>query len=206
MDDTIATNLYKKLKVGAIEPISSMTDEQAQAIYNDEQETLPVNLDDLPDTFDDETASNLMKRITKYGTTAKKPSTGITGASSGAYTGNIGKLRKPQRLPVQGKISQEYGVPVGYEKSGRHGGVDIAVPNGTPIPDEGGEVIDAGSRGGYGNSVMVRGQDGVIRRYSHLSTMNVKAGDKIPSGYIIGKSGNTGFSTNPHLDYREYQP
>ena len=132
-------------------------------------------------------------------------SSGYSGASSGVTTG-LGKQIAPTKYPIQGRVSQEYGAKVDYEKSGFHGGVDIAVPEGTPIPDPvGGEVIGVESKStGYGKSIIVRGEDGKTRRYSHLSSFKVNVGNKIKAGQVIGLSGNTGKSTGGHLDYREY--
>lgn len=122
------------------------------------------------------------------------------------YEGNIGSAIKPTKLPIEGRISQEYGVPVDYEASGRHGGTDIAVPAGTPVPEvAGGEVLEAGNNGAWGNTILVKGNDGITRRYSHLSEINVKKGQTIDSGVIVGKVGSTGRSSGNHLDFRTYQ-
>lgn len=126
-------------------------------------------------------------------------------SSTQPYTGNIGNAIKPDKLPIEGRISQEYGVPVDYEASKKHGGVDIAVPAGTPVPEvAGGEVLEAGNNGAWGNTVLIKGNDEITRRYSHLSEINVKKGQTIDGGVIVGKVGSTGRSSGNHLDFRTY--
>lgn len=159
----------------------------------------------VPDEIPIGQVSKYLPYIRKMGQSGATTSASA-GSSSGVTTG-FGTQTKPSKLPIEGRISQEYGVPVNYEKSGFHGGTDIAIPEGTPIPDlAGGEVIGVEDRNtGYGKSIIVRGSDGITRRYSHLSGFKTKVGDKIKPNTIIGLSGSTGKSTGPHLDYREYK-
>ena len=147
-----------------------------------------------------------IRKMARSGASASGASSGYANSSAGVTTG-FGRQVKPSSLPLDGRISQEYGVPVNYEKSGFHGGVDIALPEGTAIPDPvGGEVIGVESKNtGYGKSIIVRGEDGITRRYSHLSAFKAGVGDKIKAGQVIGLVGSTGKSTGNHLDYREYQ-
>lgn len=161
-----------------------------------------IDMDNLPDELNPDQADQLLKQVGIFGMTQKRATQGTTGA-----TGNYGTPGGPQDLPIEGRISQGYGVPVNYEKSGKHGGIDIAVAEGTPIPDRhGGEVVGVeNSSGGYGISVLVKGGDGVTRRYSHLSAPSVRVGQPVKPNEVIGLSGNTGNSTGPHLDYREYR-
>jgi murein DD-endopeptidase MepM/ murein hydrolase activator NlpD len=102
-----------------------------------------------------------------------------------------------------GYVTQGYGVPVDYEAGGKHRGIDIGAPLGTPIPEKRGGTVIAVQRSnsGYGNSIMVKGDDGKIRHYSHLNKINVNQGDQIAAGFIIGEVGSTGYSTGSHLDY-----
>jgi murein DD-endopeptidase MepM/ murein hydrolase activator NlpD len=85
------------------------------------------------------------------------------------------------------------------ERGMRHGrmhqGMDIAVPKNTPLAaHEEGEVVFAGTQRGYGNRVEVKTKDGRILAYSHLNSINVKPGQKVSAGEIVGLSGNTGTS------------
>lgn len=83
-----------------------------------------------------------------------------------------------------------------------HSGVDFGVTSGTPVRATGaGKVVRAGRNGGYGNMVEIRHANGLYSRYAHLSRILVKAGQAVTAGAVIGKSGNTGRSTGPHLHY-----
>ncbi len=83
-----------------------------------------------------------------------------------------------------------------------HDGIDIASPSGTSIKSpSGGKVIFAGRSGGYGNLLVVRHGYGVTTLYAHLSKINVKAGETVKRGDIIGEVGTSGASTGPHLHY-----
>ncbi|WP_370318958.1 M23 family metallopeptidase [Oricola sp.] len=91
-------------------------------------------------------------------------------------------------------------------RSAFHSGIDFAVPSGTPVRATGaGTVIKAGRNGGYGNMVEIRHPNGLTTRYAHMSRILVKTGQKVAVGTIVGKSGNTGRSTGPHLHYEVRQ-
>lgn len=100
--------------------------------------------------------------------------------------------------PLQGVISSPYG-----ERWGKmHEGIDIAVPEGTPvIAAECGRVIYAGDGGTYGNLVRIDHGYGIVTAYAHLGTINVKAGQSVGANTQIALSGNTGRSTGPHLHF-----
>lgn len=85
--------------------------------------------------------------------------------------------------------------------SSKHMRVDFGFPHGTKVPAQtSGSVTHAGPLGGYGNVVKVKsGELEVI--YAHLASWAKKVKDNVLEGDIIGKSGNTGNSTGPHLHY-----
>lgn len=86
-----------------------------------------------------------------------------------------------------------------------HQGVDIAMPQGTPVKAiADGRVITAGSGGGYGNYVRIIHTDGRSSLYAHLDKIFVKAGDMVKAGQQIGTVGMTGVSTGPHLHLEIY--
>ena len=64
-----------------------------------------------------------------------------------------------------------------------------------------GKVTIAGRDGGYGNMVEIDHGNGLATRYGHLSEIDVKVGQTVRIGEIIGKIGSTGRSTGPHLHY-----
>ncbi len=86
--------------------------------------------------------------------------------------------------------------------STNHDGIDIAVPEGTPVRAAlSGKVTSAGPNGGYGNYVAIQHDGGLLTFYAHLSTIGVRVGQKVERGQQIAKSGNTGTSTGPHLHF-----
>jgi murein DD-endopeptidase MepM/ murein hydrolase activator NlpD len=109
---------------------------------------------------------------------------------------------KRDRMPVKGQITSAFGNrrdPIkGVHR--HHDGMDIAAPEGTPIRSiRGGEVSFSGKRGGYGNVVIVDHGKGLTTRYAHCRDLNVKTGDRVYPGTILGTVGSTGRSTGPHL-------
>lgn len=84
-----------------------------------------------------------------------------------------------------------------------HSGIDFTAPIGTPIQATGnGRVIKAEyDRVGYGNHVIIDHGFGYTTLYGHMSQILVKEGQEITKGQTIGKIGNTGTSTGPHLHY-----
>jgi murein DD-endopeptidase MepM/ murein hydrolase activator NlpD len=64
-----------------------------------------------------------------------------------------------------------------------------------------GTVTAAGWSGGYGRAVDIDHGNGLSTRYGHLSSIDVRVGQSIKTGQIIGKVGSTGRSTGPHLHY-----
>lgn len=81
-----------------------------------------------------------------------------------------------------------------------HHGVDIGAKEGTPVTAaQGGQVVFAGERGGYGNTVEILSPTGEKIRYAHLSAIAVQKGDAIGAGAQIGAVGSTGRSTGAHL-------
>jgi murein DD-endopeptidase MepM/ murein hydrolase activator NlpD len=83
-----------------------------------------------------------------------------------------------------------------------HNGIDIIADIGTPIYAPGsGKVTFVGRKGGYGLTIEIDHGFGYNTIYAHLSKTNVKVGKYIKRGELIGKTGNTGLSSGPHLHY-----
>jgi murein DD-endopeptidase MepM/ murein hydrolase activator NlpD len=107
-------------------------------------------------------------------------------------------------MPPENEMSSGFGLrrdPF-KRRPAMHAGVDFRGPVGSPVKSTApGVVIKAGWNGGYGKLVEVRHENGVTSRYAHLSIILVRAGQKVEAGDILGKLGNTGRSTGPHLHY-----
>jgi murein DD-endopeptidase MepM/ murein hydrolase activator NlpD len=83
-----------------------------------------------------------------------------------------------------------------------HKGVDVRAAYGQQIPAvANGTVVSAGPAGGYGLSVVIEHGSGIRTRYAHLSEVKVKAGEAVSRGQDIGRVGNSGRSTGPHLHF-----
>ena len=85
-----------------------------------------------------------------------------------------------------------------------HTGVDYAAPIGTPIrATASGRITSLGWSGGYGNTVVIEHGNAVRTLYAHLSRFrtNMKAGQRVEQGEVIGYVGKSGLATGPHLHY-----
>jgi murein DD-endopeptidase MepM/ murein hydrolase activator NlpD len=100
--------------------------------------------------------------------------------------------------PVNAPITS----PFGWRWGRMHEGVDLAVPNGTPVvAAKAGVVIVAGWMGGYGNLVVVDHGGGVATAYGHNTSVTVSVGQFVEQGQLIAYSGSTGHSTGPHVHF-----
>ncbi len=110
----------------------------------------------------------------------------------------------PLVRPVGGIVTSPYGRRRILNKKPRnhHGGVDFRAAVGTPVKAAlPGRVVLTGDHYYAGKSVYVDSGGGVISHYFHLDSIAVSEGDVISPGKTIGKSGNTGRSTGPHLHF-----
>ncbi|MCL5072449.1 MAG: M23 family metallopeptidase [Actinobacteria bacterium] len=106
--------------------------------------------------------------------------------------------------PVAGFLSSGFGMRIHpiLRVPRLHAGIDIVARNGTPIKAaDGGQVIQAEYSRSYGYYVLIYHGGGFATRYSHLSGLNVSAGQLVERGQVIGFLGSTGYSTGPHLDF-----
>lgn len=90
-----------------------------------------------------------------------------------------------------------------YRNLFEHSGVDFGVKEGTPVKAaEAGYVAQVGiGTKWYGNYIMIIHNNNLSTLYAHLSSVNVKADEYVGQGQLIGLSGNTGFSSGPHLHF-----
>lgn len=84
-----------------------------------------------------------------------------------------------------------------------HRGTDYAAPHGTPIwSTANGTVIASGYTAGNGNYVKVKHNETYTTQYLHMSKRNVRVGQRVKQGDVIGFVGSTGLATGPHVCYR----
>ena len=106
--------------------------------------------------------------------------------------------------PVAGPLSSKFGVRRFFngEERNPHSGLDFAVPAGTPIKaPAAGKVILTGNYFFNGNTVFVDHGQGFISMFCHMSKIDVKVGDTVPRGGVVGKVGSTGRATGPHMHW-----
>lgn len=109
-----------------------------------------------------------------------------------------------QRWPVDGIISTPFGAQrfVNGEPRSPHSGIDIAVPEGTPvIAPLAGRVLLVASMYLNGNTVVIGHGNGLVSVYSHLEATPLKQGDWVRAGDRLGNVGMTGRATGPHLHW-----
>jgi len=106
--------------------------------------------------------------------------------------------------PVKGPLSSPFGLKRFFNGEPRapHSGLDFAVPTGTPVAaPAAGKVILTGDYFFNGNTVFLDHGQGLITMYCHLSVIDVKVGDTLARGQVLGKVGATGRVTGAHLHW-----
>ncbi|MGE5159631.1 MAG: peptidoglycan DD-metalloendopeptidase family protein [Gemmatimonas sp.] len=112
----------------------------------------------------------------------------------------------PYRKPVVGEVEFTSGFGVRVDpflgRPAMHTGLDFRAQIGDPVrATANGKVVNASWAGGYGRMVEIDHGNGLSTRYGHLSQINVKVGEYVKIGQVIGEVGSTGRSTGPHLHY-----
>lgn len=145
------------------------------------------------------------------------------------YESRIEYLRDPTAVPEPGKgvlrlpfgeavrITQRFGettfAQANAVRYGRpfHDGIDLGLPSGTQLlASADGVVIGTGNTDlvsscqSWGKWVLIKHPFGLTTIYAHLSLTKVRLGQQVKAGELIGYSGNTGFSTGPHLHFGVY--
>lgn len=104
--------------------------------------------------------------------------------------------------PYDGQISSYYG----WRDIGYHYGIDLVAYEGDCYGDDvhaagDGVITFAGTKSGFGTVLYIDHGNGLVTVYGHLSAMNVKVGDIVKTGDVIGQIGATGRVTGPHLHF-----
>ena len=108
--------------------------------------------------------------------------------------------------PVTGRISGRFGnarVYNGLPSGSGHSGMDIAAPTGTPVKAPAAGIVTFANPNLYltGGTLLLDHGFGVSSNFLHLSRIDVKVGDRIEQGQVIGAVGATGRATGPHLHW-----
>lgn len=111
--------------------------------------------------------------------------------------------------PLQGRISGRFGNQRVYVVNGKdvpkspHSGMDIAASEGTPVHAPASGIVSFAETGLYltGGTVLIDHGHGVSSNFLHLSRIDVKVGERVNQGQVIGAVGMTGRATGPHLHW-----
>jgi murein DD-endopeptidase MepM/ murein hydrolase activator NlpD len=110
-------------------------------------------------------------------------------------------------MPAKGRLSTPFGVRRirNGRAVGRHRGLDIAAPTGTPIyaPSDARVVLSRTFKK-YGGTIVLDHGFGVTSLYIHQSALKARAGQTVKKGELIGRIGATGVATGPHLHWSAY--
>jgi murein DD-endopeptidase MepM/ murein hydrolase activator NlpD len=124
-----------------------------------------------------------------------------SGGGGGGGGGSAGPIKRGSGgliWPVNGPVVSPFGMRWGR----LHAGVDIAVPNGTPVrASQSGRVIIAGVVGGYGNYICIAHGGSLSTCYAHNTSLGVSQGQSVKQGQVIASSGCTGHCFGPHVHF-----
>jgi murein DD-endopeptidase MepM/ murein hydrolase activator NlpD len=141
------------------------------------------------------------------------PELSVAGSSVNPESIRLLPVYESSKIPALFPLPEKYREKVtwGYNKEAIHPiskklsvhqGVDISAPEGTPVYAAApGKVKMEDELGGWGMLIILEHSEGFSTHYAHLDEFVVKEGDQVTKGQVIGRVGNTGQSTGPHLHY-----
>ncbi len=141
---------------------------------------------------------------TKSAKRGNKRNHGGSSTSIGKSKGKSGSSIAPKnkvvfRWPVEGVLTSGFGPRHGK----MHTGIDISAPQGTPIvaAAAGTVIYSDNTQRGFGNMVLIQHDHGFYTVYAHNQFNSVHKGDRVRKGDVIGKVGQTGRTTGPHVHF-----
>lgn len=158
--------------------------------------------------------------LIKRGRGGRGAGQGVQGGQGGPFVPADDSLRRDMErwenlaravrvLPLAAPLG-EYQITSGFgnrkdpvnRRRAMHEGIDLKAPLRSPVVATApGNVVFAGTKGGYGKAVEIDHGLGVRTRYAHLAAVRVKIGQAIVTGQRVGLLGSSGRSTGPHLHY-----
>ena len=140
---------------------------------------------------------------------SRTPPASAPSSASGASTPPTRTAAGPAIVrPVDVPISEGFGMRKDPTQGQMafHEGIDFTAPLGTPVKAQGAGVVSyAGTRAGYGNTIEIDNGGDIKTRYAHLGQIDVKVGDLVTPGQVIGQVGSSGRSTGPHLHFEVWR-
>jgi murein DD-endopeptidase MepM/ murein hydrolase activator NlpD len=209
--------------------VTQMLREMRQSMAGDDEDEKGLGKDTMIDSLDIE-LGGVLSRAGGFGlanalSKAMEQRAGETAppARDALVPNGLAPLKQPLAVPVpassdshensaatgdlqvpRGRVSSAYGWRSDpFNGSARfHDGIDVAQAYGQDVRAAAdGRVAFAGNRGSYGTTIIVEHPGGRQTLYAHLSASDVRAGDAVGAGQVIGKSGSSGRSTGPHLHF-----
>ncbi|HLF86496.1 MAG TPA: peptidoglycan DD-metalloendopeptidase family protein [Nitrospiria bacterium] len=183
-----------------VEEIEMETTSPLEAINQEENNLTVVN---------EELVKGMQEDLKRFSGEAEKQELSLSKLMEAIKEKQAKWASTPSIWPVNGgHVTSGFGLRISpfTEKISMHSGLDIAARPDTPVmAPAGGRVMFEGNDGGLGNAVKIDHGYGIQSIYGHLSRTNVKIGQRIKRGSIIGFVGSTGLSTGPHLHYEVIQ-
>lgn len=167
-------------------------------------EPVGVGGGDDTDAAEDMAPTDLKKNLGQLEATYRQSDHQLTVLETLLFNRKLDKDATPSSAPVNTYITSGFGGradPFGHGGE-NHAGIDFKANYGDPVRVVAdGVVVWAGPRGGYGNLVEVDHGNGLITRYGHNESLEVKVGDLVHIGQEVAKAGSTGHSTGPHVHF-----